>query len=179
MRRLIFTLAALLAITSASAQQVSREVALTRALSFLHKTCNMKKGTNHEPKLSTAIERSEFYVFNDEANGGYVVVSGEDRTPSILGFSPQGRVEHDNIPCNMRAWLEEYASQIDYLRDHPNATVTPKGSPEEREIIPPLLDCLFSQGEPYNYQCPLNPQTGNLCVTGCVATAMAQIMYRY
>ena len=179
MRRLIFTLAALLAIISASAQQVSHEVALTRALSFLHKTCNLKKGTNHEPKLSTAIERSEFYVFNDEANGGYVVVSGEDRTPSILGFSPEGRVEHDNMPCNMRAWLEEYASQIDYLRDHPNATVTPKGSPEEREIIPPLLDCLFSQGEPYNYQCPLNPQTGNLCVTGCVATAMAQIMYRY
>ena len=178
MRRLIFTLAALLAITSASAQQVSHEVALTRALAFLHKTSNMKKGTNHEPKLSTAIERSELYVFNDEA-GGYVVVSGEERTPSILGFSPDGKVDALNMPCNMRAWLQEYAAQIDYLRTHPNATVTPKGTPEEREIIPPLMDCLFSQGEPYNYQCPVNPQTGNLCVTGCVATAMAQIMYRH
>ena len=178
MRRLIFTLAALLAITSASAQQVSHEVALTRALAFLQKTCNMKKGTNHEPKLSTAIERSELYVFNDEA-GGYVVVSGEERTPSILGFSPDGKVDALNMPCNMRAWLQEYTAQIDYLRTHPNATVTPKGTPEEREIIPPLMDCLFSQGEPYNYQCPVNPQTGNLCVTGCVATAMAQIMYRH
>ena len=178
MRRLIFTLAALLVITSASAQQVSHEVALSRALAFLHKTCNMKKGTNHEPKLSTAIERSELYVFNDEA-GGYVVVSGEERTPSILGFSPDGKVDALNMPCNMRAWLQEYAAQIDYLRTHPNATVTPKGTPEEREIIPPLMDCLFSQGEPYNYQCPVNPQTGNLCVTGCVATAMAQIMYRH
>ena len=178
MRRLIFTLAALLVITSASAQQVSHEVALTRALAFLHKTCNMKKGTSHEPKLSTAIESSELYVFNDEA-GGYVVVSGEERTPSILGFSPDGKVDALNMPCNMRAWLQEYAAQIDYLRTHPNATVTPKGTPEEREIIPPLMDCLFSQGEPYNYQCPVNPQTGNLCVTGCVATAMAQIMYRH
>lgn len=178
MRRLIFTLAALLVITSASAQQVSHEVALSRALAFLHKTSNMKKGTNHEPNLSTAIERSELYVFNDEA-GGYVVVSGEERTPSILGFSPDGKVDALNMPCNMRAWLQEYAAQIDYLRTHPNATVTPKGTPEEREIIPPLMDCLFSQGEPYNYQCPVNPQTGNLCVTGCVATAMAQIMYRH
>ena len=178
MRRLIFTLAALLAITSASAQQVSHEVALTRALAFLHKTSNMKKGTNHEPKLSTAIERSELYVFNDEA-GGYVVVSGEERTPSILGFSPDGKVDALNMPCNMRAWLQEYAVQIDYLRTHPNATMTPKSTPEEREIIPPLMDCLFRQGEPYNYQCPVNPQTGNLCVTGCVATAMAQIMYRH
>ena len=178
MRRLIFTLAALLVITSASAQQVSHEVALTRALAFLHKTSNMKKGTSHEPKLSTAIESSELYVFNDEA-GGYVVVSGEERTPSILGFSPDGKVDALNMPCNMRAWLQEYAAQIDYLRTHPNATVTPKSTPEEREIIPPLMDCLFSQGEPYNYQCPVNPQTGNLCVTGCVATAMAQIMYRH
>lgn len=178
MRRLIFTLAALLAITSASAQQVSHEVALTRALAFLHKTSNMKKGTNHEPKLSTAIKSSELYVFNDEA-GGYVVVSGEERTPSILGFSPDGKVDALNMPCNMRAWLQEFAAQIDYLRTHPNATVTPKGTTEEREIIPPLMDCLFSQGEPYNYQCPVNPQTGNLCVTGCVATAMAQIMYRH
>ncbi len=178
MRRLIFTLAALLAITSASAQQVSHEVALTRALAFLQKTSNMKKGTNHEPKLSTAIESSELYVFNDEA-GGYVVVSGEERTPSILGFSPDGKVDALNMPCNMRAWLQEYAAQIDYLRTHPNATVTPKSTPEEREIIPPLIDCLFSQGEPYNNMCPINPQTGNRCVTGCVATAMAQIMYRH
>lgn len=179
MRRLIFTLAALLAIISASAQQVSHEVALTRALAFLHKTGNMKKGTNHESKLSTAIERSELYVFNDEAGGGYVVVSGEERTPSILGFSPDGTVDALNMPCNMRAWLQEYAAQINYLRSHPEATVSPKSSPDEREIIPPLIDCLFSQGYPYNNHCPINPTTGNRCVTGCVATAMAQIMYRH
>lgn len=159
------------------AQQVSKEAAMAKAITFFtNQVVSSQKASKAEPKLTLVIDRSQFYVFNDEANGGYVVVSGEERTPSILGFSPDSRFVADSIPCNMRAWLEEYASQIDYLRSHPEATVTPKGSPE-REFIPPLVDCLFSQREPYNNKCPINPQTGNRCVTGCVATAMAQIMY--
>ena len=159
------------------AQRVTRENAIAKATSFFSKQLiSSKKASRAAPKLALVIERSQFYVFNDEANGGYVVVSGEERMPAILGFSPDGRVDVDNIPCNMRAWLEEYATQIDYLRSHPDAKVAPKESPE-REFIPPLMDCLFSQGEPYNNKCPINPKTGNRCVTGCVATAMAQIMY--
>jgi len=177
MKKIIFALLFLLVVTNVNAQQVSQEDALARAMTFLNKT-NMKRVVKTQPKLNVVIARSELYVINDEANGGYVVVSADERMPQILGFSPDANVDADNMPCNMKAWLEEYAAQIAYLRQHPDAKVTPKES-SEREIIPPLLECNFSQGAPYNNLCPVNPITGNRCVTGCVATAMAQIMYRH
>ena len=160
-------------------QQVSREEAMAKAESFFNRQATrVARATNLAPKLVVAIDRSELYVINDEANGGYVVVCGDERMPEILGFSPDGNVDADNMPCNMQAWLGEYVAQVAYLREHPEAKVSLKDSPV-REVIPPLMDCLFSQGEPYNNKCPINPNTGNRCVTGCVATAMAQIMYRH
>ncbi len=160
-------------------QQVSRDEAIAKAKSFFNRQATrVARATNLAPKLVVAIDRSELYVINDKANGGYVVVCGDERMPEILGFSPDGNVDADNMPCNMQAWLGEYVAQVAYLREHPEAKVSPKDSPE-REVIPPLMDCLFSQGEPYNNKCPINPKTGYRCVTGCVATAMAQIMYRH
>ncbi|MBO4723634.1 MAG: C10 family peptidase, partial [Muribaculaceae bacterium] len=160
------------------AQQVSQEAAKAKAMDFFNHLSNGSfKNSSETPKLVVVIDRSELYVINDEANGGYVVVSGDDRMPEILGFSPDGRVAADNMPCNMRAWLEEYAAQVNYLREHPYATVYPKDETEEREEVPPLLDCVFNQTEPYNNKCPIYPNTDTRCVTGCVATAMAQIMY--
>lgn len=160
-------------------QQVSRQEAMAKAESFFKRQATrVARATNLAPKLVVAIDRSELYVINDEANGGYVVVCGDERMPEILGFSPDGNVDADNMPCNMQAWLGEYVAQVAYLREHPEAKVSPKDSPE-REVILPLMDCLFSQGEPYNNKCPINPKTGYRCVTGCVATAMAQIMYRH
>lgn len=160
-----------------SAQLVTHETAMSKAAAFFNaQSVKGQKTLQHPPKLKLVIDRSEFYVINDEANGGYVVVSGDERFPEILGFSPDASIDADNMPCNMRAWLEEYAAQISFLREHPEATVTYKNE-SEREVIPPLMECLFNQGAPYNNKCPINPQTGNRCVTGCVATAMAQIMY--
>jgi len=45
----------------------------------------------------------------------------------------------------------------------------------QRAEIAPLLQTAWGQGAPYNLQCP--KKGGMYCQTGCVATAMAQIMY--
>ena len=161
------------------AQQVSSELAKQKALTFLtksDKSSTKRSASNKTPRLVLANDRDEFYVFNDEANGGYVVVSGDERMPDVLGYSYTGHFDAETIPCNMRAWLEDYANQVKYLRAHPEVPAS-RRTATEREEISPLLKCHFDQGKYYNEKCPI--VDGEHCYTGCVATTMAQIMYYY
>ena len=59
-----------------------------------------------------------YYVFNAGGDDGYVIVSGDDRTEPILGYVEQGSFDPDNIPENMRSWLQSYADQIKYIIDN-------------------------------------------------------------
>ena len=160
-------------VLSLSAQQVTQEAAFKKAEQFLGKTNISRRAPHKAPQLTLANNRDEFYIFNDEANGGYVIVSGEERMPDVLAYSYDSRFDADNIPCNMKAWLEGYAEQVKYLRTHPEASA--RRTTTERENVGPLMTCWFAQSSPYNDKCP--EVDGKHCVTGCVATAMAQIMY--
>ena len=174
-RRNIMLLALLLgSVLSLSAQQVTQEAALKKAEQFLGKTNISRRAPHKAPQLTLANNRDEFYIFNDKANGGYVIVSGEERMPDVLAYSYDSRFDADNIPCNMKAWLEGYAEQVKYLRTHPEASA--RRTTPERENVGPLLTCRYNQWpSPYNDKCP--EVDGKRCPTGCTATAMAQIMY--
>ena len=114
-----------------------------------------------------------FYVFNVGEGQGYIIAGADDRIPAVLGYSDRGSFDPDNMPVNMQAWLEGYNHQMEYLNQHPEAAApqrTVSGS-----SIDPLLICEWGQGNPYNSQCPMDGD--NRSVTGCAATAMAQVMY--
>ena len=173
-RRSIMLLALLLGcVLPLPAQQVTQEAALKKAEQFLGKASLSRRAPHKAPQLTLANNRDEFYVFNDKANGGYVIVSGEERMPDVLAYSYDSRFDADNIPCNMKAWLEGYAEQVKYLRTHPEASA--RRTTTERENVGPLLTCWFNQDTPYWNKCP--EVNGEHCFTGCTATAMAQIMY--
>ena len=161
-----------------SAQYVTKEVAKEKANAFLSRSANspsaVRKAPRKAPVLTLANNRDEFYVFNDQANGGYVVVSGEERMPDVLAYSYDSHFDADNMPCNMRAWMEKYAAQVQYLRTHPEVPAARK-TESERKNVSPLLTCWFNQNYPYNNKCP--EVDGEHCLTGCTATAMAQIMH--
>ena len=121
------------------------------------------------------------YVFN-APDHGYVLVSADDHTRVILGYSDTDIFNPDSIPDNLRFWLCMYADEIASLPDETSSQIP---APPTRvaaakqttyPTIEPLLgDIAWGQDEPYNNLCPtLN---GTRCVTGCVATAAAQIMY--
>ena len=136
MKKLLLLIVTLSTLTLADAQPISKQKALMKAQKFL--LCNASE-------LTLANNRDEYYVFNDNANRGYIIISGEERMPEVLAYSHDGNFDADNIPCNMRAWLEEYAEQVAYLRMHPEAKVTRRTAPERRNISP-LLTCWFNQG---------------------------------
>ena len=172
------------------AKQINESEALHKAQAFLS-----SKGIKHvEPAhLKMAMKgrkaRSQqgqtdspsYYVFNLGQNEGFVIVSGDDSTVEILGYSPEGSLNEGNIPDALRYLLDGYAEQIDWLNEHPElqpSSINPQNSTLHHSIrrsISPLVVTRWSQDSPYYNLCP--EINGNRAVTGCVATAMAQVMY--
>jgi hypothetical protein len=151
------------------AGEVTEEQALQKAQQFMQG----KKFKQKNLRRAAAIGGKSFYVFNAEQNGGFVIVSADDRTEPILGYADQGNIDVNKLPENTKKWLEGYEQQINALR----LSSLPKVS-SHRAIggaIAPLLSCHWAQEPPFNGMCPLDGEMR--CVTGCVATMMAQIMY--
>ena len=140
------------------------------------------------PTINEAGQVSGLYVFNVSDDGGFVIVSNDDRTVPILGFGQKGNIYPDNIPDNMRAWLQGYADQIEWLKTVQGSKVQGskvQGSKNKaaepsakvqgaKPDIEPLLKSKWNQNKPYNNLCP--EIDGEKTVTGCTATALAQIM---
>lgn len=145
-----------------------------------------EKSTDMEP----------FYIFNAKGQKGFVIVSGDDRTEPILGYSDKGEITEKNMPENLKYWLECYEIQMKSLDQDKVAGSRGVTRSTSKTAVAPLIQSKWDQGEPYNYMCPsaevqevnseyvftyadigeedYNPK--NRCVTGCVATAMAQVM---
>lgn len=159
-----------------SAQQVSMETARMRASAFLNKAAGSaaKKAPRKAPQLSLVSTSDELYIFNDDANGSHIIMSSDERMPEVLGYSYEGTIDSDAIPCNMQAWLDDCAAQVRWLREHPEAAAERRKSPQRADIAP-MVTCRFHQKDPFNLKCP--EVNGRHCVAGCVAVSMAQIMH--
>ena len=115
----------------------------------------------------------DYYVFNASNGSSFVIVSGDDRALPVLAYG-DGSLDVAEAPCNLRAMLSCYREQLEYLHAHPKAQVEVP-APYNDVVIPPLLTCDWGQQAPFYNQCPI--YLGERSVTGCVATAMAQVMY--
>lgn len=179
----LFAAAVLLFAESALAEQIDAQQARQQAMAFLNRnatTKKMLKGCNADLQLAYTAQSGEYYAFNASAADGYVLMSGDDRMPAVIGYSDEGKFDADAIPDNMREWLETYAEQVRYVQTH--AGVRIQSSTDQTSIgnVYPLLGSTkWNQSAPYNNMCPTfsNNGTTQRTVTGCVATAMAQVMY--
>ena len=156
---------------------ISREQAQQNAVSFLKSKGKFASSASLRlapSMMTTAVEN--YYVFNIGNKEGYVIAAGDDCAPAILGYSESGYINVDSMPCNMKAWLREYANQIRYMQERGDASNISSKSLPTHPIIPPMLTTSWGQGYPYNINCPSFFGQGQ-CVTGCIATAMAQVMY--
>ena len=138
------------------------------------------------PLAGKVDEEMRFYVINDEANDRFVIVSGDERQLDVLGYSDDEIFDPENIPCGLSTFLEQYGREYELLQQKTVVSgpfggdeqmVTVEASvPKRVAAISPLLKTKWNQSPYYNNDCPMDPRTNKRCVTGCVATAMAQIM---
>lgn len=135
--------------------------------------------------VSSAVSPSAtcYYVFANGEDKGFTIVSGDDRMPEVVGYSAQGTYDPDHLPANYVGFMKAYQETVEALLKG-DAQVS-GGLAEARQwradransaAVAPLLGGIkWNQTEPYNNRCPLYDET-NRSVTGCVATAMAQVM---
>ena len=184
MRRLLMLLVGFLASVFMFAESVDKTQALRKAQKFM--PGKIFKEVKSVSKARGDASGDAFYVFNAEKNDGFVIVSGDDRTVPILGYSRTGSIDMDKIPENMKWWLDSYARQMEAICIGsllPSAKLT---TTSPKAAIPAMIQTRWGQGAPYNLMCPDENflESGEKgydptkrCLTGCVATAMAQVMY--
>jgi hypothetical protein len=187
MKKFYSVIALLLMALSVSAVPVDQETALGEARAFLLRNVQGKAGMKLAPArlgLTLGQANDAFFVFNVGQEDGFVVVSGEDGTPAILGYADKGSFDAKTAPASVKSFLESYAEEIQWLRNHPQkaqsqALRAPRFVNIKRAITP-LLQTAWNQDEPFNNNVPyfLKEENGR-SLTGCVATAMAQIMKYY
>lgn len=189
MRRLSFLLCALVLSMVLMAAPRSMQQAMTEAEHFLQKSPSAARRAPgqqqlqlaHTLRMPTATDDLA-YVFSKGQDAGFVIVSADDCVKTILGYADEGEFDATAIPSNMQVWLEHYAEEIAYAssREVPSlknkqAAAPMRGVQQTTAVSPLLGSIMWNQDTPYNNLCPMDGDNTR-SYTGCVATAMAQIM---
>ena len=185
-KRLFNCFICLILVCSLEASPVSLQRATSVANSFLTTQSSIAgpKRVPARPRLvSSSDSQSKYFVFENEA-GGFVIVAGDDVAYPILGYSNDANINASNIPSSVKAWLDSYALEIqaavdsgivqseevmkawNNIESYSNAAV----------IVAPLILTRWNQSPYYNDLCPMDNNRNERTVTGCVATAMAQVL---
>ena len=186
-KSLLSFLLLMLCMICAVANPVTPEQAQQKAKAFLAKrgmaasaTLDLAyQGKQQAHQNGAPAKNACYYVFNNGHNAGFVIVAGDDCAEDVLGYATDGSFDADNIPENMQAFLQGYAEEIAAARalGANNANNGDENVEVARKVVAPLIETHWNQYDPYNLLCINN--SGQLCVTGCVATALAQVMYYY
>ena len=167
--------------------QQAKEIALRQAAQLgisMDETSSAKAKSKRVKSVSGEVPA--YYVFPNGEGKGFTVVSGDDRLPEVVGYSDKGTYDEKNLPSNyvgfMKAY-EEMVGQLDNGDSRASASIAEakalRSSGYQQPAVAPLLGNIqWNQMIPYNNMCPMYNST-NRSVTGCVATAMAQVMMYY
>ena len=150
----------------------------------------MTKARKQGSKGEITLSQESYYVFPNANSKGFTIVSGDDRLPEIVGYSSQGSYDENNLPKGFISFMKAYQNlynkvnlgdaetlknlaEIKAWRNKKNA------SAETSSAVAPLLGNIeWDQTSPYNNMCPRYDSV-HVAATGCVATAMAQVMAYY
>lgn len=134
----------------------------------------------HSEDLVTrsSVQSPAYYVFDNTGGPGFVIVAGDDVAMPVLGYSFEHEFSKDNLPANLKAWLEYMRDEVNEARRSgakAESVVTRAWS--QVEVGTPVVElgtAKWNQTDPYNMLCPkVNMQ---FAYTGCTITALAIVM---
>lgn len=184
----IFTLASLLLLvcvgTSAKkrtfneAKAIAQRQATSLGATLSSASIETAKRLNASPATG---ESRAYYVFPHDKGMGFTIVSGDDLLPEIVAYSDRGSYDVAHLPDGYKMFLELYSDMVDGLaQGQPSAVQTASQAQRRsqakaaRPVVAPLLgDRMWNQYAPFNNLCPKDGTKQT--VTGCVATALAQV----
>lgn len=189
--RLVVVLSALLlSVSSLWAERVTQEDAALVAANFMNGGDSTQgaqaPGRNRPIRRVALAEEAQYYVYENADGNGWVMVAANDVVQPILAYSPTGKFNADKQPKNVARWLKGYNNQIKFAEENnieateevkakwKNLRKAPPVTAQGTVVVAPLIKTTWDQDDPYWNSCPKISGTNTL--TGCVATAMAQVM---
>lgn len=165
-----------MAMTASAAPRERRQMAAIAAASMQEQRACMAGAHRVKGKIEIkeVLHRSGLSVYSDGTKS-FVVVGADDVAPAVLGYSDNGDATLTNP--HFMWWLSQMDAVVCKAAacNIPLKTVTPDPT-KYKESIEPLLQTQWGQMMPYNNLCPQTSGT-NRCLTGCVATSIAQVLY--
>lgn len=174
MNKQLLPMAMMLLLTAGQAEAAPRTKAQIQQLA--QQALNSKAIRLQTPKKNTTLSElkaTDTYTVLGYEEGGYAIVSNDDLLPEVLGMSASKFKENNNP--NFEWWLTMVDEAAQHVVRNGILHATPKpGELGFEENVGPLLTTKWDQEEPYNNYCP--GSGWSKCLTGCVATAMAQVL---
>ena len=181
--KLLFTFTAALTITAAPRPKAVIKAVAAKVFRQ-SPSLSMTRASREEPRTLLANKAFTVMGYN---NGGFVIVSNDDLLPAVIAYS--NTVFDKNTSNTGFKWylsaVEEAINGI-VKAGKPRTMIAPDQSKYAAKI-PSFVTSIWGQEKPYNNLCPEGTTSGTgswqgygstgRTVTGCVATAMAQIMY--
>ncbi len=140
---------------------------------------------------SDDVVNAPYYIFSRGAGKGFVIASGDDETAPILGYTDKGDYDPANLPDGLKNMLSAWAKKIGSLQQAQKARthkVAKRSVTKRLQVatyksawvdVQPLVKTHWNQGYPYNLFSPKRADNGQQTLTGCEATAAAQIVYYF
>lgn len=170
-----------LAITPATARQRTKQeiqgIAQRLILSSSeHRAKVASKGHDESREELKEVAATANYTVMAYDRGGFAIIANDDANNPVIGYSQTSRFSLANPAL---AWYLSIADATLSSKDanamKTSAVSIPAGCKNQ---VDHLIKTKWNQDDPYWDKCPKDG-TGKHCWTGCVATAMAQIMYYY
>ena len=167
LRRSFLILSLLLSVTANYADNVDFNTALSIARTYVN--VSKKAAQNVKTRATATATQQPYYVFNDDAGKGFVVVAGDDKMGKVLAYSKEASIDMANLNPEARYLFDSYRQVYEELGKNKTLTTRAGAATKTADAVQPLLKSKWGQDYPYSKLTQY--------VTGCVATAVAQVMY--
>lgn len=162
---LVLTL--LFSATANYADNVDFNAALRIARTYVN--ISKKAAKNLKTRAAATTTQQPYYVFNDDTGKGFVVVAGDDKMGEVLAYSHEAFIDMANLNPEARYLFDSYRQVFEVLGKNKGLTTRAETATKATDDVQPMLKSKWGQDYPYSKQTQY--------VTGCVATAVAQVMY--
>lgn len=130
--------------------------------------CRIAQTAIMQQEVELLDETEGYCVFGN--NKGFAIISKKDSHTPVLAYSASP-YDKNNMPCGMKWWLSTI-----------NASLSINGQSQAvegftPEVVAPMLKTTWGQQSPFNEKSPV--VNNSKAPTGCVATAMSQILNFY
>lgn len=173
MKKSFVFLAALMLAASAGAAPRTKAQMQSAARQAINQQRQARHLAPSQTSLKVLRSMEQLEVLGTE-DGGFAVVAADDLMPAVLGVSTAHYSGGSNP--NFEWWLAATAAAAKTIvaGQAPLQVTTPDPAKYPEEVLP-LVTTKWYQMEPYSDMCPIFSGSTH-CLTGCVATAMAQIL---